>query len=107
MTSLRRLAVGPFVLETALSFDELDESRLRLSLQPPVLAINDHPRRVVTVDEIRDLRQGKTIAVGSLPELGSGTEIAIIDEHEILIGIARFESEKRRLQPQIVFPAPR
>ena len=103
MTSLRRLAVGPFVLEHAILFDGLDASRLSLAIQPPLQAIAELPRRVVDGDEIKVLRQGRTIAIGVLSSADTGTEVALIDINQTLIGVARFEAETQRLQPHIVF----
>ena len=103
MTSLRRLAVGPFVLEHAIPFDGLDASRLKLAIQPPLQAIAELPRRVVDADEIRALRQGRTIAIGTLLSADSDTEAALIDIHQSLIGVACIEAVTQRLQPHIVF----
>ncbi len=103
MTSLRRLAVGPFALGNAIPFDGLDASRLKLAIQPPLQAISELPRRVVDGDEIRALRQGRTIAIGELPSADAGTEVALIDINQSLIGVARIEAGTQRLQPHIVF----
>jgi tRNA pseudouridine55 synthase len=105
MTSLRRMAVGAFDADSAIPFDELDAARLLASLQPPICALPHHPRLIATVDEIRDLRQGKMISAGEMTQLEQGAEVAILDEREILIGIARFEADRQRLQPFLVFPA--
>jgi tRNA pseudouridine55 synthase len=104
MTSLRRLAVGSFTVENAIPFDSLDASRLEHAIQPPLNAIADLPRRVVDGDEIRALRQGRTIEIGSLPPVDSGTEVALIDINQSLIGVARVGAGDRRLQPHIIFP---
>lgn len=101
MTSLRRLAVGPYLVEDALQPDDLNVERLRQCLQSPVSAVADLPRRTVAEDEIRALRQGKTIEVGSIVPESSTGEVALLDAADALIGIARHE--KGRLQPHIVF----
>jgi tRNA U55 pseudouridine synthase TruB len=104
MTSLRRLAVGPFTFENSIPFEELDEARLKQSIQLPLTAVASFPRRVVDDDEIRALRQGKKITTGQLSGLDGATEVAVIDQDDNLIAIARF-TEDQRLQPQIVLPA--
>ena len=103
MTSLCRLAVGPFLMENAVPFDGLDATRLRETLQPPLQAIADLPRRIVDEDEIRAVRQGRTIAIGTPPPTDPGCEVALVDSHQSLIGIARIETDKQRMQPHIVF----
>lgn len=107
MTSLRRMSVGSFAVEDAVAFDGLDENRLRQMLRPALAAVENHPRRIVDADEIRALRQGRAIPIGTLTTTEAGTEIALIDNDEALIGIARIEKDRLRLQPQIVFPQPR
>jgi tRNA pseudouridine55 synthase len=107
MTSLRRMSVGSFKVEDSVTFDGLDETRLRHMLRPALDAVENHPRRIVDADEIRALRQGRTIVIGTLMTTEAGTEIALIDNESTLIGIARIESDRLRLQPQIVFPQPR
>ena len=102
MTSLRRTAVGSFVLENSVPFDNLDASVLQQAIQPPLKAVTDLPRRVIAPDEIRALCQGKMIEIGTLSTADLTTEVALIDINEVLIGIARFEMQC--LQPQIVFP---
>lgn len=125
MTALNRTAVGPFTLEDAIPFDELDRDRLELDLQPALRAVADRPRRVVDADEQRALRQGRTIATGDITshaglstamhpeESGTATsesdqcpkvEVALIDSRGLLIGMAKLEFEKQRLQPEIMFP---
>jgi tRNA pseudouridine55 synthase len=104
MTSLRRLSVGPCRLEDAVAFADLDEARLRLALQPALTAVAELPQRIADPDEIRALRQGRTIEIGSLSASGPETEVALIDADRHLVGVARFEGSPLRLQPQIIFP---
>ena len=108
MTSLRRFAVGPFAIEDAVSFDGLDAATLRQQLVPPLRAVASLPQRVVSADEMRDLRQGRTIPLGSVSAIVktevAKTEIALVDIDARLMGIAAI-NEHQRLQPQIVFPA--
>lgn len=131
MTALQRTAVGPFTIEDAVPFDELDNERLKESLQPALHAVADRPRRVVDADELRALRQGRTIPIGDLTartklddQSGLSTaahcvesnftppgadqcpkvEVALIDSSGLLIGMAKLEREKQRLQPEIMFP---
>lgn len=103
MTSLCRQSVGPFTIQNAVSFEQLDATSLQQALQPALYAVAHLPQRSVTADEIRDLRQGRHIALGGLAV--SDCEIAMVDNQNSLIGIARIDLQKERLQPQIIFPA--
>lgn len=125
MTALQRTVVGPFTLENAVPFDDLDRDRLKQSLQPALQAVADRPRRIVDADELRALRQGRTIAAGGITgqtdlstithpdESGTDTpdsdhspevDVALIDSSGILIGMAQLEHDNKRLQPVIMFP---
>lgn len=101
MTSLRRLQVGPCKIEDAVAFDNLDEGKLRSALQPALSAVATFPQRLVNDDEIRALRQGRTIEVGTLSTTALEAEVALINADRRLIGLARLEP--LRLQPQIMF----
>ena len=102
MTELRRTAVGSFSIDTATPLDALDEATLRQALQPPLKAIEGLPRRIVSPEEIRDLCQGRAIAMGNCSETVN-TEVALVDTAGRLIGVARV-TDSQRLQPQLVFP---
>lgn len=104
MTSLRRLGVGPFTVDNSISFDGLTGTLLKESLQPPLAAIAKLPRRIVDADETLALRQGKTISPGALTTLEPDEEVAMIDNSDALIAVARFNAANQRLQPHIVFP---
>lgn len=105
MTSLCRLAVGPFALEYSIPYEELNAEQLRTALQPALQAVVEMPRRAISPEEIVAVRQGRALAVGSLPVLKSGSEVALVDAADLLLGIARVELDRQRLQPVIVFPA--
>ncbi|MBS0205967.1 MAG: tRNA pseudouridine(55) synthase TruB [Planctomycetes bacterium] len=105
MTSLRRNAVGPFTLEKSVPFDELNHDRVHAAIQPALEAVANLPRRTMTPEEIVAIRQGRALSLGNIPALESGAEIALVDGTDLLLGIARLESERHRLQPVIVFPA--
>ena len=103
MTDLRRTRVGAFSLENALPFDDVTVDSLQQAIQPPLLAVESMPRRSVSVAEVSDLRQGRSIVLGEM----SGTvnsEVALVDEKARLIGLARI-TDRDRLQPHLVFPA--
>jgi len=119
MTSLQRTVVGPFRIEDAVPFDELDGNRLKQELHPALQAVVDRPRRIVDEDELRALRQGRTIPPGAIAaslqcdmtttiepgaDAAPKVEVALIDTSGVLIGMARLELEQQRLQPEIMFP---
>lgn len=106
MTSLRRLAVGPFQIGDSVPFEELDESRLRVAIQPALMAVSHFPQRVVTDAESCELRQGRAISAGEMPTTNPGLEIAIVDVDQQLVGLGRLDASSRRLQPHLILPRP-
>lgn len=62
MSALARTAIGPFVVEHAVSTDVLTPANLETHLIDPLLALSNMPRRVLADDELARLWQGRTIA---------------------------------------------
>jgi tRNA pseudouridine55 synthase len=61
MTSLRRSAIGPFVMKTSLSIEQLRKDDLQTLLSPPELAIEHLPRIVIDQEQSRRLGHGLEI----------------------------------------------
>lgn len=101
MTSLRRLKVGAFDLNTAISFDQLDRDRLQAAIRPPLDAVAHLPSRTVSPDEIVALWQGRAIGIGQCAA-ADGDEVTLVSDNHTLIGLARLEAVARRLQPSIM-----
>jgi tRNA pseudouridine55 synthase len=79
---LRRLAIGPFTVDDAVSLEGSAEA-VREKLLPMATAVSGLPVVRVTVDEARRLRNGQTVAA-----TGEG-EVAVLDDAGGLVGIGR------------------
>jgi tRNA pseudouridine55 synthase len=104
MTGLCRESVGAFTIESAMPFDRIDKANLRDCLQSPLMAIADMPKQTIDSAQIRALFQGKTIQTMAMEGVRAGTEVALVDAGETLLGIGRIEESPVRIQPQMMFP---
>jgi tRNA pseudouridine55 synthase len=82
MTVLRRLRIGPFAVEQAVSL-EADTDAARARLLPPTAAVGGLPVVRVIADEVRRLRNGQAVAAA-----GDG-EVAVLDEAGDLVAVGR------------------
>lgn len=98
LTALRRTAIGPHRVESAVSAEELesDPAAVRAALIPPLDAIGDFPALELSADDIVDIRHGRRVErvsnISGTVALSAGGE---------LIAIA--ESDGERLAPRKVF----
>jgi tRNA pseudouridine55 synthase len=61
MTALRRTAIGPFRVEDALALENLSRESLQQHLRPPLVALAQLPRVVLTDTDLTEIRYGRTI----------------------------------------------
>lgn len=105
MQGLRRTAIGPFGLNTAISFSQLEptaSSRQQLedALIPPLAAVTHLPRRVLQSDEQESAACGGHLC---LPGHMDSSAIAAVGDDNELIGILRrLQSGKWRLRPNFI-----
>lgn len=114
MKQLRRTFVGPFHVSNAIDPEILTRDKIDTLMHPPTQLVEGLPQRQLTADEVIAVRQGKMIAAALPREQAEGNplrendrQFTLIDEAGQMIGVAELESSKARLQPRIVFPAPR
>ncbi len=109
MTQLRRLAVGPFLADDAVSLDRLRNDDLGAMLLPATLAVQDLPRLIVDSEASRRLGHG--LGVDGVIERGNATsgsepvdrtEAAAITEDDRLRAIVR--RKESMWYPYRVFP---
>jgi tRNA pseudouridine55 synthase len=93
VTVLRRLRIGPFAVEDAVSLDADAETAHR-KLLPTSAAVGHLPAVRVTADEAARLRNGQTIAAD-----GDG-EVAVLDEAGELVAVGTVNGG--RLKPEKV-----
>ncbi len=96
--TLRRLRVGPFTTDNAVSLDA-DAETARAQLRPLEEAVAELPAVTLAEPELKRLRQGQGIALAN----GDGVEIAVFDERKRLAAIATFDAERGWLRPAKVF----
>lgn len=108
MTELRRMAIGPYRVEDALSTDRLRNDPLRPLLRPPREAVSMLRELRMDADEVTEITHGRTIRPEWLPPASPATgiagEIAAIDPEGHLRGLLI-----RRASgwgPKRVFPRP-
>ena len=76
LAALERAASGPFTIEEAVTWDDLDAAMAsgtwRDYLLPPDMALADYPRVDLTAEEAEDIRHGRLIPVDSEREFAGG-----------------------------------
>lgn len=82
VTVLRRLRIGPFTVDDAVTLDA-DPEAARGRLLPMAAAVSGLPVVRVTADEVRRLRNGQAV-----PAAGDG-EVAVSDEAGELVAVGR------------------
>jgi len=80
VTALRRLRIGPFTVDDAVSLDA-DADAAGCRLLPPAAAVGELPTLRVTADEARRLRHGQ-----SIPAAGDGLT-AVVNEAGDLVAV--------------------
>jgi tRNA pseudouridine55 synthase len=96
LIDLTRTRVGPFLLDDALSLDEIANRGVEAALLPASRAVPDIPCVSVTTDEAARLLNGQTLAVPHL----SGDRVWVYDAVQRLVCLA--EVHVGRLQPRLM-----
>jgi tRNA pseudouridine55 synthase len=84
MSALRREAIGPFTAEAAIRLDDPTKTPLREQLLPPILALGEMLRIILTPDEHKRVGQGQSIVsrggspAGELAALNAAGELVAI-----------------------------
>jgi len=86
VTQLRRTRVGPFLVESGVSLDESVAAVDRLVL-PPRAAVGHMPAVIADESAIDQFRHGQCFVTPGVSPSAAGTEFAIIDAEESLVGI--------------------
>lgn len=101
--TLRRMRIGPFTAEKALTLDA-DPASIRAGLLPSEMAVAELPRVVLSDSGRQRLEQGQTVAVGEAWQgIAKCRETAVFDAAGRLIAVAMFEPQRQLLQPLKVF----
>jgi tRNA pseudouridine55 synthase len=84
MAALTRQAIGPFGIEAAVAYADLDTQLVQERLLPPTLALGEIPRVVVTPEEASRLWMGQAIGAR---ETIAAQEIAAMNDRGELVAI--------------------
>ena len=95
LSRLRRTRSGSFDVANAISIEDLRAGTVRP--QPARAAVPHLPAITLSADDVRHVRQGRTI-----PTAGSHPMAAMVDAAGALVAIA--ESVGERWQPRVVLP---
>lgn len=95
---LRRTRIGPFRVEDALQLHE-DAATAQARLQPCAMALMGLPAWRLNSDDARRLRLGQFIPWNEHVDFAEDRDIAVFDESNNLVGVARFLVEKKLLRP--------
>lgn len=100
---LRRTAIGPFTVSAAINLEVAPESG-RSHLLPVAAAVARLPQISLGNSDVVRLRQGKTIALSSLPAIAESQDIAIavFSEDNQLMAIGKLNQAERSLIPRKV-----
>lgn len=102
-SKLTRTAVGPFQLPAAVDPDDLDPQRNLLS---PLLALGDLQKVTVCETDTRDITMGRAIELPQaqgLQSVGFHRQIALVNERDELLALARLNEHGCTIQPTKVF----
>lgn len=99
--SLRRLAIGPFVVEDAVAPESITPTTLKNHLLPPSALVPQLPQVVLAAAALVRFRQGQAIPI---PQNVQGDSLCMImDDAGRLVGIARLDSVAGALRPEKIF----
>ena len=109
MTGLRRVAVGPFSIDSALPIEVLRDEPIEPLLRPAVHGVMHLPQIKLDTDDVQRLEFGQPLAEPDHPASGSptshptpGIEAAVLDQFGRLRGIVK--RDRDRWRPYRVFP---
>jgi tRNA pseudouridine55 synthase len=96
VATLRRMSVGPFVAEEAVTM-EADAETARSRVLPIEMAVSELPRVTLRAAEVKRLCQGQWLRWDG--NLAEEMEVAVFDERDRLAAVATFDPLRRTLSP--------
>jgi tRNA pseudouridine55 synthase len=98
--TLSRIRVGPFLVSAGIALDA-DSAAARSRLLPVSAAVACLPRVIVSEAQAEQLRHGQAITWRG-EALSDGGDVAVFDEMEKLVGVARAQKQGKMLRPEKV-----
>jgi len=109
LAELRRVRVGQFRIENAISLDQLKtrftEGALGTILIPPGSALSQLPFVHLTGDDVRRTRHGMEVGVGKA-DWPDAVAVRMCDEEGTLIAVGDYDTTTQRLHPRVVLAEP-
>ena len=108
LAELRRISVGPFALERAVTLDDLklrfSENALGTILVSASAALSDLPLMHLTADDERKARHGMEVEVEGT-DWADGANVRMCDAHGELIAVGHYDAQRKHLRPRVVLAA--
>jgi tRNA pseudouridine55 synthase len=105
LAELRRTRVGNFVVESAVTLEQLKaqfaDDSIGTILVPPGAALPSMPFVHLTADDARKARHGMEVRVAEV-EWSDGESIRICDNEGVLIAVGQYDRSKTQLHPRVV-----
>ena len=102
MSRLVRTRVGPFSLEAALRVDAIDPDTLAERMVSPLVAVEDLPRQIATLDQLEEVFHGRRVAWSeATPE--DGARVVLVDSESQLAAIGDYRADTAQFAPRHVF----
>lgn len=109
LAELRRTRVGPFVVEHAITLDDLQvnfaDGALGTILMSPNAALSQLPLLHLNGDDERKARHGMEVRVEGT-DWQNGTQVRMCNAQDELIAIGDFVADQKRLHPRVVLVSP-
>jgi tRNA pseudouridine55 synthase len=107
MSALVRTRIGPYLIEDAVSPDELTREAIDQCFLSPNTAVEALPKYLASEEDIAEVRAGRpfgpALADGSIVQTPTEGMIAVMSGEGVLLCLAEFDAEKSRLHPRRVF----
>jgi tRNA pseudouridine55 synthase len=105
LAELRRTRVGRFLVNEAITLEELKtsftEEGLGKVMVPPSSALSHLPFVHLTADEVRRTRHGLEVSMAR-EDWADGIKVRMCDEHDTLIAVGDYEATKKEVHPRVV-----
>lgn len=107
---LRRTRSGPFTLDQARAFEDLegaaaDGKGIEDALIPPEIALG-FPVAELDRDQLRHLRNGGDVAAGALHNRKPGTRVSVLDERGDFLAVGEIRADHRLWPLRVLPPEP-
>jgi tRNA pseudouridine55 synthase len=105
LAELRRMRVGDFGIDQAITLDELKihfgEESIGEVLLPPGVALSSLPSVHLSAEDVRRANHGREVKLAE-SEWADGENVRMYDADEQLIGVGRYDTSARSLHPHVV-----